>query len=330
VCLMEWIPDEGSMNNKERVEKGKPREGGFLDRIKQGLSKTRKSLVKNLDEMVFGEKIINQDVFDNLEEALILADLGPCFTDDLIEEMKFRAGRKELTDPKALKKVLKDHILEILEKSEAPLAMPEDRPYTIMVVGVNGTGKTTTIGKMARYFRNEGKSVLLAAADTFRAAAIDQLEIWSRRAGVPLIKQKMGSDPSAVVYDALHSAKARKIDVVIVDTAGRLHTKATLMDELKKVTRIMGREMEGAPHETLLVLDATTGQNALAQARMFDEGIGITGIVLTKLDGTSKGGIVIRIAKEMKLPIRYIGVGEGLDDLREFRSEDFVEALFES
>ncbi len=324
---MEWIREDKSMD-QEKTEKGKSRNGGFLDRIKEGLSKTRKSFVKNLDEMVFGEKIINEEVFANLEEALIMADLGPYFTDDLIEEMKYRAGRRELTDPGALKKVLKEHILEILERSEAPLVLSEERPYTIMVVGVNGTGKTTTIGKMARYFRNDGKSVLLAAADTFRAAAIEQLEIWSRRAGVPLIKQKMGSDPSAVVYDALHAARARKTDVLIIDTAGRLHTKTTLMDELKKVTRIMGREMEGAPHETLLVLDATTGQNALAQARMFDEGVGITGIVLTKLDGTSKGGIVIRIAKEMKLPIRYIGVGEGLDDLREFRSEDFVEALF--
>lgn len=230
-----------------KTEKGKSRNGGFLDRIKEGLSKTRKSFVKNLDEMVFGEKIITEEVFANLEEALIMADLGPYFTDDLIEEMKYRAGRRELTNPGALKNVLKEHILEILERSEAPLVLSEERPYTIMVVGVNGTGKTTTIGKMARYFRNDGKSVLLAAADTFRAAAIEQLEIWSRRAGVPLIKQKMGSDPSAVVYDALHSARARKTDVLIIDTAGRLHTKTTLMDELKKVTRIMGREMEGAP-----------------------------------------------------------------------------------
>lgn len=314
---------------REKVENEKPRGGGFFERIRNGLSKTRKSFVKNLDEMVFGEKIITKDVFQNLEEVLIMADLGPAFTEDLIEEMRYRANRKELTDPAALKGVLKDHILEILEKSERPLAVPEERPYTIMVVGVNGTGKTTTIGKMARYFRNDGKSVLLAAADTFRAAAIEQLEVWSERAGVPLIKQKMGADPSAVVYDALHAARARKTDVVMIDTAGRLHTKTNLMDELKKVTRIMGREMEGAPHETLLVLDATTGQNALVQARMFDEGIGITGIVLTKLDGTSKGGIVIRIAKELKLPIRYIGVGEGLDDLREFRSEEYVNALFE-
>ncbi len=218
---------------------------------------------------------------------------------------------------------------KLLKDCEAPLRIPLDEIYTIMVVGVNGTGKTTTIGKMAHRFTSRGLPVMLVAADTFRAAAIEQLEIWSKRVDVPLIKQKMGADPSAVVYDAIHSARAKKANVVIIDTAGRLHTQTNLMEELKKIRRIMGRELPGAPHETLLVLDATTGQNAISQAQMFNKEIGITGLALTKLDGTAKGGIVVRIAQEMKLPIRYIGIGEKVDDLRTFKSEEFVNALFE-
>ncbi|MCD6152613.1 MAG: signal recognition particle-docking protein FtsY [Syntrophobacterales bacterium] len=301
----------------------------FFKKLKQGLSRTRKGFVKNIDEMIFGEKVISRDLFNDLEEILIMADMGPAFTYDLIEEMKACAKRNELQNPGALKQLLKDHMINILKESEKPLCIPNSGLYTIMVLGVNGTGKTTTIGKMASHFSKAGMSVMLVAADTFRAAAIEQLEIWSRRVNVPLIKQKMGADPSAVVFDAIHAAQSRKSDVLIIDTAGRLHTKVNLMEELKKTSRIMGRELKGAPHETLLVLDATTGQNAISQAKMFHEEIGVTGIVITKLDGTAKGGILIRIAREMNIPIRYIGIGEGLDDLRVFKSEEFVNALLE-
>ena len=300
----------------------------FFSRLQQSLSKTRGGLVRNLDEMISGEKIISGDIFEDIEEILIGADLGPAFTCDLIEEMKSRAKRDELASPDALKKVMKGRMIEILKKCESPLLIPKGETYSIMVVGVNGTGKTTTIGKMAYRFKKNGIPLLLVAADTFRAAAIEQLEIWAQRVDAPLVKQKMGTDPSAVVFDAIQSVESRNA-VILIDTAGRMHTKTNLMDELKKVKRIMGRELPGAPHETLLVLDATTGQNAVIQAKMFNKEIGITGIALTKLDGTAKGGIIIRIAQELEIPIRYIGVGEGLDDLRRFNSEEFVDALFE-
>jgi len=299
----------------------------FFSRLRQGLSKTRTGFIRNLDEAISGEKIISRDIFEDLEEILIGADLGPVFTCDLIDEMRYRAKRNELESPDALRKLMKDNMIDILKKCESPLRIPRGETYTIMVVGVNGTGKTTTIGKMASRFKRNGIPLLLVAADTFRAAAIKQLEIWAERVDAPLIKQQMGSDPSAVVFDAIHAAKSRKA-VMLVDTAGRLHTKTGLMDELKKIKRIMGRELPGAPHETLLVLDSTTGQNAVLQAKMFHQEIGITGLALTKLDGTAKGGIIIRIARELEIPIRYIGVGEGLDDLRRFKSEEFVDALF--
>jgi fused signal recognition particle receptor len=241
----------------------------FFSRLKQGLSKTRKGFVKNVDEMIFGEKVVSRDLFEDLEEILIMADLGPAFTYDLIEEIKYRAKRKELESPEALKKILKEYIVTILEKSEQPLDIPRDGIFTIMVLGVNGTGKTTTIGKMAHQYIKDGIPTMLVAADTFRAAAIEQLEIWSKRVKAPLIKQKMGADPSAVVFDAIHAAASRKSNAMIIDTAGRLHTKVNLMEELKKIKRIMGRELKGAPHETLLVVDATTGQNALSQAKLF-------------------------------------------------------------
>ncbi|MCX5852934.1 MAG: signal recognition particle-docking protein FtsY [Deltaproteobacteria bacterium] len=302
--------------------------GGFFQRLKQGLAKTRKSFVQNIEQLFTG-KAISPETFDDLEEILIGADLGPAFTQELIEEMKGRAKRHELAVADTLKQLLKDSMNKILQACEVPLIIPKDQVFTIMVVGVNGTGKTTTIGKLASYYKSQGRSVLIAAADTFRAAAIEQLEIWSRRVDVPIIKQKMGADPSAVVFDAIRSAKARETNVVIIDTAGRLHTKTNLMEELKKVRRIMGRELPGAPHETLLVLDATTGQNALVQAKIFNREIGVTGLALTKLDGTSKGGIIVRIAKEFQIPIRYIGVGEHLDDLKPFISREFVDALFE-
>ena len=299
----------------------------FFSRLKQGLSKTRSGLIRNLDEMISGEKVISGDIFEDIEEILIGADLGPAFTSDLIEEMRSRAKRNELTSLDTLKKLMKDNMIDILKKCESPLRIPKGETYTIMVVGVNGTGKTTTIGKMAYRFKRNKIPLLLVAADTFRAAAIEQLEIWAERVDAPLIKQKMGADPSAVVFDAIHAAKSRNA-VMLIDTAGRMHTKSNLMDELKKIKRIMSRELQGAPHEILLVLDATTGQNAVMQAKMFNKEIGITGIALTKLDGTAKGGIIVRIARELEIPIRYIGVGEGLNDLRRFKSEEFVDALF--
>ena len=301
---------------------------GLFDRLKSGLAKTRKLLLTDVDDILLGSKEIDQALFDELEEALIVADVGPAFTAELIESLKEKVKRKELASPEVLKKVLRETMREILLRNEAPLKIPTDKTYTIMVVGVNGTGKTTTIGKLARNLKEEGRAVTLVAADTFRAAAIEQLEVWAKRVNVPLIRQAANADPAAVVFDAIRAAKAGLPGVLIIDTAGRLHTKVNLMEELKKMKRIMGRELPGAPHEVLLVLDATTGQNAIAQAKTFKDEIGVTGLILTKLDGTSKGGVVVRIAKELGIPLRYIGVGEQLDDLRPFRAEEFVEALF--
>ncbi len=302
---------------------------GFFDRLKSGLAKTRKLLLTDVDDILLGSKEIDQALFDELEEALIVADVGPAFTAELIESLRGKVKRKELANPEVLKKVLRETMQAILLRNEASLMIPTDKIYTIMVVGVNGTGKTTTIGKLARNLKEEGHAVTLVAADTFRAAAIEQLEVWAKRVNVPLIRQAANADPAAVVFDAIRAAKAGSPGVVIIDTAGRLHTKVNLMEELKKMKRIMGRELPGAPDEVLLVLDATTGQNAIAQAKMFQDEIGVTGLILTKLDGTAKGGVVVRIAKELGIPLRYIGVGEQLDDLRTFRAEEFVEALFE-
>ena len=301
---------------------------GFFDKLKAGLAKTRDILLTDVDDLILGEKKIDQELFDELEEVLIRADIGPAFTYELIEKMKEQVKRKELSRADLLKKVLRDTMKEILTGQAAALKIPPEGIYTIMVVGVNGTGKTTTIGKIAYELKNRGEQVLLVAADTFRAAAIEQLEVWSNRAGTPLIKQRPNADPAAVVFDAIQAAKAGKGRILIVDTAGRLHTKLNLMEELKKMKRIVARELPGGPQEVLLVVDATTGQNGLVQAKMFKEEVGVTGIVLTKLDGTAKGGIVIRIAKELNIPIRYIGVGEGLEDLQPFDGNAFVEALF--
>ncbi|HUH67013.1 MAG TPA: signal recognition particle-docking protein FtsY [Syntrophales bacterium] len=301
---------------------------GFLERLKVGLARTRNAFIKNIDEILLGERIISQKLFDELEETLIMADVGPAFTYELIEKMKDQVKRNDLGDAEILRKVLRDTIADTLKKNEAPLRIPGNGLSTIMVVGVNGTGKTTTIGKLACALKKDGTSVMLVAADTFRAAAIEQLEIWSQRVDVPLIKQKIGADPSAVVFDAIVAAKARKVDALIIDTAGRLHTKVNLMEELKKMKRIIDRELPGSQQEVLLVLDATTGQNAVVQAKMFNVEIGVSGIILTKLDGTAKGGVIIGIARELGIPIRYIGIGEKLDDLKIFRSDDFVNALF--
>jgi fused signal recognition particle receptor len=301
---------------------------GLFDRLKSGLAKTRKLLLTDVDDIILGSKEIDQALFEELEEALIVADVGPAFAGELIESLKEKVRRKELGSPEILRKVLRETMQEILLKNEAPLKIPPDQIYTIMVVGVNGTGKTTTIGKLAHQLKREGHEVTLVAADTFRAAAVEQLEAWAKRAEVPLIRQAPDADPAAVVYDALRSAKAGRPGVVIIDTAGRLHTKVNLMEELKKMRRIMERELPGAPHEVLLVLDATTGQNAIAQARIFRDEIGVTGLILTKLDGTAKGGVAVRIVQELNIPLRYIGVGEQVDDLRTFRAGEFVEALF--
>ncbi|MGD0626871.1 MAG: signal recognition particle-docking protein FtsY [Thermodesulfobacteriota bacterium] len=301
---------------------------GIFQQLKEGLFKTHEGLISKIDQLIVGKKKIDEDLLAQLEEILITSDIGVKCTQELLDNLAAQVQRKEFEDADLLKKNLQEQIFRILSGQEKPINVDAARPFIIMVIGVNGTGKTTTIGKMAQKFKDQGKAVLLVAADTFRAAAIEQLEIWAQRVSCEVIKQKSGSDPSAVVFDALKAAKSRGSDVILVDTAGRLHTKVNLMEELKKVKRIMEREFPGAPHEILLVLDATTGQNAIAQAKMFNQALGVTGIALTKLDGTAKGGILIAISEELKIPLRYIGIGEKVDDLREFNARDFVEALF--
>ena len=301
---------------------------GFFQRLKEGLSRTHQGMVSKIDVLVSGQKKIDDRLLEELEEILITSDIGVKTTQELLDKVAERVKRKELEDAGHLKKALQEEMFLILRQQEKPLDPSMARPFVIMVIGVNGTGKTTTISKMAQKFKGQGKSVLLVAGDTFRAAAIEQLEIWGRRVGCEVIKHQSGSDPSAVVFDALKAGKARGSDIIIVDTAGRLHTKVHLMEELKKVKRVMARELPSSPHEILLVLDATTGQNAISQAKMFGQELGVSGIALTKLDGTAKGGILIGISEELKIPIRYIGIGEKADDLREFNARDFVDAIF--
>jgi fused signal recognition particle receptor len=301
---------------------------GFFQRLKEGLFKTHQGMVSKIDQLVAGKRKIDDNLLEELEEILITSDIGVKTTQELLGQVTEKVQRRELEDADLLKKVLQEQMFHVLRQQEKPLDFSPSKPFVIMVIGVNGTGKTTTISKLAQKFKGEGKSVLLVAADTFRAAAIEQLEVWGQRVGCEVIKHQSGADPSAVVFDALKAGKARGVDIIIVDTAGRLHTKVNLMEELKKVKRIMARELPNSPHEILLVLDATTGQNAIAQAKMFDKELGVTGIVLTKLDGTAKGGILVGISDELKIPIRYIGIGEKVDDLREFSARDFVDALF--
>jgi fused signal recognition particle receptor len=300
------------------------------------VSATRENIASRIENVVKGKKQIDATTLDELEEALIGADIGVQTTVSIIEEVRKQVDRQALKDLDELKRTIKQHLLDILKTAEqsrgvaTETAVPEDvRPYVLMVVGVNGVGKTTTIGKLAQRIKADGNDVLICAADTFRAAASDQLAIWAERAGVPLIQQKQGTDPAAVLFDSLKAAKARNADVLIVDTAGRLHNKSNLMAELEKMKRIAGREVPGAPHETLLVVDAVTGQNGLSQAREFMKAADITGLVLTKLDGTAKGGIAVAIAKELNLPIRYCGIGEQIDDLVVFDSKAYVDGLFE-
>lgn len=304
-------------------------EPGIFEKIRQAVRQTQENFTERIQDLVEGRREIDPEMLDELEAIMIGADMGVTTTTEILNSIRDQVSRKTLQDAGELRGAVKAEVRRILTVNDtAPKQTSDNEPFVILMVGVNGVGKTTTIGKLANRFKTEGKSVMLCAADTFRAAAIEQLEVWSTRSNTPLIKQKPGADPSAVLYDALQSAKAKKIDVVIVDTAGRLHTKHNLMNELEKMTRVAKREIPTAPHEVLLVLDATTGQNGLTQAKEFTKSAGVTGLVLTKLDGTAKGGVVTAIARELKIPIRFVGVGEKIDDLIEFSAKDFVESLF--
>ncbi len=302
---------------------------GLFDRMKEAVTRTRENLSQRIEEVVSFGKEIDRATLDDLEATLIGADLGNTTTHEVLDKLREKADRKQIKNADELKRLLKEELLNILNAaSTRPVEKVDGTPEVILVVGVNGTGKTTTIGKLSQVFRSQGKTVLLCAADTFRAAAIEQLEIWGQRTGTEVIRTKPGGDPAAVLYDALQAASARHSDYVIVDTAGRLHTKTNLMAELEKMRRTAQRIIPGAPHETLLVMDATTGQNGLQQARQFTDAAGVTGIVLTKLDGTAKGGVVVAISRELGLPVRYVGVGEKAGDLLPFNAKDFVDSLF--
>jgi fused signal recognition particle receptor len=322
----------GSPDDQEKETQPPEKKAGLFERMKQAVMRTRENLSERIEEVAaavpFGKEI-DRDMLDLLEATLIGADLGSKTTQEVLEKLREKADRKQIADVTELKRLLKEELLGILSRANTPpIAAEEGDPEVILVVGVNGTGKTTTIGKLAYRLQQQNKSVLLAAADTFRAAAIEQLEVWGQRTGTQVIKTKPGGDPSAVLFDALQAAKARDFDYVIVDTAGRLHTKASLMDELSKMRRTAQRFISSAPHETLLVLDATTGQNGLQQAKLFTESAGVTGIVLTKLDGTAKGGVVVAISRELGVPVRYVGVGEKVGDLLPFKPAEFVDSLF--
>lgn len=325
LAFFSWKKEKETRDDSADQEQEK----GFFGGLRKGLSKTRSSLAGRLDRLFLGKKEITQELLDDLEEILFTSDIGVATTQELINSVQEKVARKELKDPEKLRALLKDQMLSFLSVEAPERSLPKPgEPLVIVVVGVNGVGKTTTIGKAAHGFRSAGKNVLLVAADTFRAAAVEQLTIWGERVGAPVIKQDTGADPSAVAFDALTAAVARKIDVVLVDTAGRLHTKINLMEELQKIHRVIGRKLPGAPHEVWLVLDATTGQNAISQAQMFNKALGVSSITLTKLDGTAKGGIVVGISRELGIPIKFIGIGEKIDDLRPFNAADFVQAIF--
>ncbi len=303
---------------------------GLFARLAQGLAKTRTRFTTGIANLILGKKTLDNDLLDLIETQLLSADVGVEATQQLIQHLTQKLARKELSDSAAVLHCLQEDMKNMLHPCQVTLAIPDDKkPFVILVVGINGSGKTTTIGKLAKSLQAADETVMLAAGDTFRAAAIEQLQVWGERNKIPVVSQQPGADTAAVIYDALESAKAREIDVLIADTAGRLHTQTNLMDELKKVKRVMTKLDPSAPHETLLVLDASIGQNALTQAKQFHDAIGITGLALTKLDGTAKGGIIFAIAKQLHIPIRYIGVGEGIDDLRPFNADEFVNALFE-
>ncbi|RCV89124.1 signal recognition particle-docking protein FtsY [Billgrantia montanilacus] len=331
------VPDaEPSMPEPESArtplqEKPVSEKKGWFARIRSGLGKTRANLTDGIAGLFLGKKQIDDELIEDLETQLLMADVGIEATTEIIDRLTERVSRKELKDPQALYRALQDELTVMLDSVAQPLALPPkgEGPFVILVIGVNGVGKTTTIGKLTQRFQREGRSVMLAAGDTFRAAAVEQLKVWGERNSVPVIAQHTGADSASVIFDAVAAAKARKVDVLIADTAGRLHNKGHLMEELKKVHRVMGKLDGTAPHEVMLVLDAGTGQNALSQAATFNEAVPVTGITLTKLDGTAKGGIIFALAKQLGTPIRYIGVGESLDDLRPFAARDFVDALFD-
>jgi fused signal recognition particle receptor len=299
---------------------------GFFEKLKQGLSRTRKALVGNA-ETLFRGRNVDEKLLEELEDLLIMADVGPYAASSITDALREKVTKGEVPNTRELETALKDEIKNIL-KDGHKIVCAGEKPYVILTVGVNGVGKTTTIGKLARRFTDQGFTVTLAAADTFRAAAIEQLDIWAERSGAQIVKHKSGADPAAVAFDAVVSGRSKGIDAVIIDTAGRLHTKTNLMEELKKIKRVVSKEVSSAPHEILLVLDATSGQNAVNQAKIFNEAVGVTGIALTKLDGTAKGGIILAINKELGIPVKLIGVGESVDDLQDFNAEEFTEALF--
>ncbi|MBI5191104.1 MAG: signal recognition particle-docking protein FtsY [Nitrospirae bacterium] len=301
---------------------------GFFDRLKDGLTRTRDQLVAGIENVVLGKKKIDDALLDEIEELMILSDLGVETTSRIISSVQEKVRRNELDDASLLKKEIKEQIRAILVRDSAPLRYGTSLAV-YLVIGVNGVGKTTTIGKMASMLKSQGRKVILGAADTFRAAAAEQLVLWGERAGTDVIRHKSGADPGAVVFDAIAAARAREQEILIIDTAGRLHTKSNLMEELKKINRVIERELPGEPREVLLVLDATTGQNALSQAKLFNQAVGVTGIVLTKLDGTAKGGIIVAIASELGIPVKMVGVGEKIEDLQPFDPNEFVEALFD-
>ncbi|WP_084936140.1 signal recognition particle-docking protein FtsY, partial [Pantoea rwandensis] len=308
-------------------EQERPTKEGFFARLKRSLVKTRENLGSGFISLFRGKKI-DDDLFEELEEQLLIADVGVETTRRIIANLTQQANRKQLRDAEALYGMLKAEMAGILEKVDAPLNIEGKTPFVILMVGVNGVGKTTTIGKMARQYQAQGKSVMLAAGDTFRAAAVEQLQVWGQRNNIPVVAQHTGADSASVIFDAIQAAKSRNVDVLIADTAGRLQNKAHLMEELKKITRVMKKLDDDAPHEVMLTLDASTGQNAVSQAKLFHEAVGLTGITLTKLDGTAKGGVIFSVADQFGIPIRYIGVGEGIEDLRPFKAGDFIEALF--
>ena len=302
---------------------------GLFSRIRQGLSRTGNQFSENLGNLLLGKKTINEELFEEIETQLLMADVGLDATTEIIDDLTVRVARKQLADSEALYDALKKHLQELLQNVEAPLKLEvENKPFVLLVVGVNGVGKTTTIGKLAKRFINDGKSVMLAAGDTFRAAAVEQLQVWGERNKVQVIAQHTGADSASVIFDAVQSAKAKNVDVLIADTAGRLHNKSNLMDELSKVVRVIKKLDESAPHEVLLVLDAGTGQNALSQLEQFKQAVNVSGIALTKLDGTAKGGIIFALGKKFQIPVRFIGIGESVDDLQVFNAQNFITALF--
>ncbi|MDH3979413.1 MAG: signal recognition particle-docking protein FtsY [Gammaproteobacteria bacterium] len=320
----------GFLKNKSSTPPEKPEKTGLFARLKAGLSRTRHGLTEGVASLVLGSKAIDAELLEEIETMLLVADVGIEATREIIDSLTEQVARKQLGDADALMTSLHDRMQAVLAPCSVPLQIPDmTQPFVILMVGINGAGKTTTIGKLAHRFQQDGKKVMLAAGDTFRAAAVEQLQAWGERNDVPVIAQQQGADSASVIFDALQSAKARDIDVLIADTAGRLHTQSNLMEELKKIKRVMGKLDEQAPHEVMLVVDAGTGQNALSQAQEFNEAVGLTGITLTKLDGTARGGIIFAIAKKTGIPIRFVGVGEGIENLREFNAAEFVDALFE-